>query len=370
MNILHVYRTYYPDTYGGVEQSIRQIALATTRLGTTNRIAHSGNFPAFRNHEFPEGRSYAYPQDFELASNTVSFKMLMAFPQLAAWSDLIHYHFPWPFGDLLQCLAASNKPYLVTYHSDIVRQRALLYAYWPLMRRFLSSAKVIVATSPNYFASSPVLGRYHATTRVIQTGLDEACYPAADPARIAHWRGRFGADFFLFVGMLRYYKGLHILLEAACGLDAPIVIIGAGPIEKELKARARSKGLKQVHFLGFQTDQDKAALLQLARAVVFPSYLRSEAFGLSLLEGAMRGKPLISCEIGTGTSFINVDGLTGIVTPPNDAHALREAMQRIHRDDALAEAYGKAARQRYATLFRHEQMAAKYLAAYRDAMNY
>ena len=43
----------------------------------------------------------------------------------------------------------------------------------------------------------------------------------------------------LFVGVLRYYKGLHILLDAVAGTDYPVVIVGAGPIEQELKARAR-----------------------------------------------------------------------------------------------------------------------------------
>jgi len=368
MNILHVYRTYFPSTYGGGEQTIRQIALATARLGANNRIAHSGRIEKFESHAFAEGTTYAYPQNFELASNTISLQMLKAFPQLAAWADVIHYHFPWPFGDLLQLSGASGKPYVVTYHSDIVRQRTLQYLYRPLMNRFLSTAKVIVATSPNYLASSPILGRYRNATRVIPIAVDEDCYPTPNPARVGQWRSHLGEGFFLFVGVLRYYKGLHILLDAVPGLDVPIVIVGAGPIEKELKARARSMGLKRIHFLGFQTDEDKVALLELAKAVVFPSCLRSEAFGISLLEGAMRSKPLISCEIGTGTSFVNVDGVTGIVTPPNDAYALREAMLRLHNDSGLAHQYGRAARQRYDTLFRHEQMGERYMQAYQDAL--
>jgi glycosyltransferase involved in cell wall biosynthesis len=307
MKILHVFRTYFPGTYGGMEQAIRHIAHATARLGVCNRIIHTGHMKAFESHEFAEGRTYAYPKSLEIASNTISLGMLMAFPKFADWADVIHCHFPWPFGDVLQTLA-SNKPYVVTYHSDIVRQRALLYLYRPLMRRFLSGAKVIIATSPNYLASSPILRSHRSATRVIPICLDEACYPTPDSARVAYWRERFGNRFFLFVGVLRYYKGLHILVEAARKLNMPIVIVGAGPIENDLKAQADSLGLTNIHFLGFQSDEDKAALLQLARAVVFPSSLRAEAFGISLLEGAMHSKPLISCEIGTGTSFVNVDG--------------------------------------------------------------
>ena len=70
-----------------------------------------------------------------------------------------------------------------------------------------------------------------------------------------------------------------------------------------------------VAVLGALDDADKVALLTLCYAVAFPSHLRSEAFGISLLEGAMYGKPMISSEIGTGTSYINIDGETGLVVP-------------------------------------------------------
>lgn len=63
--------------------------------------------------------------------------------------------------------------------------------------------------------------------------------------------GSAWAAVFLFVGvLLRYYKGLHILLQAAQGQGWPIVIAGAGPIEAELKAQAAALGLQQVRISG------------------------------------------------------------------------------------------------------------------------
>jgi glutamine synthetase len=149
-----------------------------------------------------------------------------------------------------------------------------------------------------------------------------------------------GAKFFLFVGVLRYYKGLHILLDAAKGSNYPIIIVGAGPIETSLKRQARKHGLDHVHFLGAVSDQDKVALLSLCYAVVFPSHLRSEAFGISLLEGAMHGKPMISSEIGTGTSFINVHEQTGLVVPPSDPRAFRNAMDKLWNKPERAKSMG------------------------------
>jgi len=57
--------------------------------------------------------------------------------------------------------------------------------------------------------------------------------------------------------MLRYYKGLHILLDALKGSAANVVIVGAGPIERELKEHARREGLGNVSFLGAIPDEDK-----------------------------------------------------------------------------------------------------------------
>ena len=73
---------------------------------------------------------------------------------------------------------------------------------------------------------------------MIPIGLDKAGYPIPSPDKLTTWHQRLGPKFFLFVGVIRYYKGLHILMEAAQGSDYPIVIVGAGPIEDELKARA------------------------------------------------------------------------------------------------------------------------------------
>jgi rhamnosyl/mannosyltransferase len=255
---------------------------------------------------------------------------------------------------------------VVTYHSDIVRQKALLMLYQPLKRRFLHCVEAIVATSPNYMASSAVLDRYRDKTRIITYGLDKTIYPDAQPERMARWRQQVGPKFFLFVGVLRYYKGLHILLDAMAKHDYPVVIVGSGPIEMELKAHARRLNLQHVHFVGAVDDADKVALLTLAYAVAFPSHLRSEAFGISLLEGAMYGKPMISSEIGTGTSYINVDGVTGLVVPPSDPAAFGAAMQRLWDDPALAQAMGQRAEARYHELFTAERMALSYNALYHE----
>lgn len=366
MRVLHFYKTYFPESVGGVEQVIRQMCVGTGRLGVRNEVLTLTRQKEQRDVEFEGHKVRLLPLDFEISSTGFSLAAFGELARMAQEADVVHYHFPWPFMDLAHFMSRIKKPSLVTYHSDIVRQKQLLRLYQPLKQRFLQSVDTIVATSPNYMASSAVLDRYRDKTRVITYGLDKTIYPEPDQARMDKWRARIGERFFLFVGVLRYYKGLHILLDAVANTDYPVVIVGAGPIETELKAHAERLGLTHVLFVGALDEADKVALLTLCYAMVFPSHLRSEAFGISLLEGAMYGKPMISSEIGTGTTYINIDAETGLVVPPSDPQAFGEAMRTLWDNPELAQAMGKRAEARYWELFTAEQMAKSYTALYHE----
>jgi rhamnosyl/mannosyltransferase len=366
MRVLHFYKTYYPDSWGGIEQVIRQMCVGTGRLGVSNEVLTLTRNGGPETIEIEGHKVHRVPLDFEIASNAFSFAAIRRLARLAREADVIHYHFPWPFMDLAHFMARVDKPSVVTYHSDIVRQKTLLRVYTPLKRRFLGDVDAIVATSPNYFASSEVLGRYRDKVSTIPFGLDRSTYAEPRPEVMQRWRQRTnGERFFLFVGVLRYYKGLHILLDAVASTDYPVVIVGAGPIEQELKAHAARLGLHHVQFVGAVDEEDKVALLKLCYAMAFPSHLRSEAFGISLLEGAMYGKPMISSEIGTGTTYINIDKETGLVVPPSDAAAFGQAMRTLWDNPALAADMGRRAEARYWELFTAQKMAENYAALYR-----
>ncbi|MGB6976951.1 MAG: glycosyltransferase, partial [Gammaproteobacteria bacterium] len=186
---------------------------------------------------------------------------------------------------------------------------------------------------------------------------------------VQRWREQVGAEFILFIGVLRYYKGLFTLLEAARGLQVPIVIAGDGPLRKALHQCAQSYRLSHVHFTGAVNEIDKVALLQLSRAVVLPSHLRSEAFGISLVEGLAFGKPLISTEIGTGTSYVNQDNVTGLVVPGNDPNRLKMAMNTLYHDEMLAKQMGRAGLARYEENFSASLMGQRYAELYKTLAN-
>lgn len=365
IRVLHLFKTYFPDSYGGIEQVINQIARGAVKYGIKTDVLSLSKHKVERTIELDGHRVHRARQDFYIASTGISLSVFLRFSQLAKRADVIHYHFPWPLMDVVHLATRMKKPTVVTYHSDIVRQKYLLKIYKPLRHAFLANVDRIVATSPNYLASSDVLRHFKEKVEVIPIGMDKASYPLPDTQRIDSWRRAFGGKFFLFVGVLRYYKGLHILIEAARSVSYPIVIVGAGPVEAELKEQVARYGLSNIHFVGCVSDEDKVALLQLCFAVVFPSHLRSEAFGISLLEGAMYGKPMISSEIGTGTTFVNIDGETGVVIPPSDPQALSEALQWLWEHPAEAATMGVKAEQRYWQRFTADQMVEQYVQLYR-----
>lgn len=365
MRVLHVYKTYFPDSYGGLEQTINQICLASKKHGVDNRIFTLSSKPVPRTIKRPEAEVHRFPLSIDIASCGFSLKGFYGFRKYSQWADVIHYHFPWPFADMLHLMRNTDSPSVVTYHSDIVRQKRLFWLYRPVMDRLFSSVQEIIATSQNYFETSDVLLRYREKVSVIPIGIDKASYPTASRECLDKWRNRIGENFFLFVGVLRYYKALHVLLDAVKGARHRTVIAGSGPSEADLKTQANDLGLRNVDFLGFIGEEDKVALLTLCRAVVFPSNQRTEAFGISLLEGAMFGKPMISSEIGTGTSFINIDKKTGFVVPPNDPLALRRAMDELYSSDEIVVEMRAAAYERYLSHFTGDKMGKSYVELYR-----
>lgn len=369
MKVLHLYQASFPNDMGGIEQCIHQIAKGSSQLGIKTDVLSLASIPATTAIEINGYLVHQAKLNFQLASTRFSTSVFSLFSQLVKQADIVHYHFPWPLMDVVHFITQVKKPTVVTYHSDIIRQQYLLKLYRPLQRRFLASVDHIVATSPNYLTTSEVLQPLSNKVSVIPIGLDKGTYPPPMAHKLQYWREKIGAKFFLFVGVLRYYKGLHILLEAAQGLNYPIVIVGSGPIEQELKKQATGLGLNHVYFQGNLPDEDKIALLSLCYGVLFPSHLRSEAFGISLLEGAMYGKPMISCEIGTGTSFINIANVTGLVIPPSNPIALKQAICYLSENPEIAAKMGQQAEVRYWQNFTADKMVRSYVDLYDKLVN-
>ncbi|MCY4123652.1 MAG: glycosyltransferase, partial [Pseudomonas sp.] len=148
MKVLHFFKTYYPDSMGGIEQVIFQIAEGTQAHGIEPEVLYLSSRGAARNEPVANHLTHRAKLDLHVASTGFSLSAFKDFAELARKADIVHFHFPWPYMDLVHFATRLNKPTVVSYHSDIVKQKWLLKLYQPLMNRFFSSVDRIVASSP------------------------------------------------------------------------------------------------------------------------------------------------------------------------------------------------------------------------------
>jgi O-antigen biosynthesis rhamnosyltransferase len=370
LKILHVYKESSILSHGGIPVAIDSICKATSKLNVKNQLLCLSQNPSPKPINLGHYEVIESKEAFSISSMPVSFTAIKIFKKLSDEVDVIHFHFPYPFADFLS-LFDRVRPYVVTYHSDIVRQRFLKFFYRPLMEIFLKKSKKIIATSTNYLSSSLNLKHYRAKCEVIPLGLSENSYPSPDKDALSEWKSKLPKRFFLFLGAQRYYKGLHVLPEALVG-EPDIYVVVAGKADKGLKKTRQSiysESQENIIFLGSVTEQQKVILLTLCYAFIFPSHLRSEAFGLSLVEASMFGKAMISCDIGTGTSFVNLHEKTGLVVKPSDSDSFRKAMLFFLHNPDLVDLYGENAKQRYYELFTAEGQGTSYRKVYDDALH-
>jgi glycosyltransferase involved in cell wall biosynthesis len=366
MNILHVYKDYYP-VVGGIENHLRQLAEAQAARGHSVTVLVTG--PTWRTRIEQRGgvRVIFAGRLAAVASTPLSLALPLALRRERP--DITHLHFPYPVADAAQALFGRARRTVISYHSDIVRrsQKTILRLYAPLLRQTLARADAVIAASPAYIVTSPFLAPIAERCTVIPYGIDPARFEAADPARVAAIRQEYGDRLILFVGHLRYYKGVDYLLEALPQLEARLLLAGDGSAQRrvEVEATARRLGVSErVSFLGRQAEDGLAALYQACDVFALPCTERSEAFGIVQLEAMAAGRPVVSCDVGTGVAWVNQHEVTGLVAPPRDAAQLAAALGRLLGDPALRERMGAAGRERVRQQFTLQRMVERIEALY------
>jgi glycosyltransferase involved in cell wall biosynthesis len=131
---------------------------------------------------------------------------------------------------------------------------------------------------------------------------------------------------FLCAARLDPEKGIDLLLDAAAGLDADVVVAGQGTDERELRAAAPPN----VRFIGRVERDELARWYAAVDAFVLPS--RSEQWGMVLNEAALAGLPLVVSDAAGGAYDLVDDGVNGFRFPAGDSGALRAALERVAGD--------------------------------------
>ncbi len=362
MRVLHVYKDYYP-VVGGMENHIRLLAQGAAGRGLEITVLVTSPTGKTEVSELEGVRVIKAGRLATVASTPISFALFSWMRRLR--TDITHLHFPYPWGELAHLVFGQSQRTVITYHSDIVRQKGLLKLYRPFLRQVLVRADRIIATSPNYVRSSPYLSEVSEKCTVIPLGIDMEPFLQSRTEEARKLREQYGFPLLLFVGLLRYYKGLDYLVRAMRDIDARLLVVGSGPMAEEWHALVRELGLtEKVFFTGRVQDEELPAYFHACDIFVLPASQRSEAFGVVQLEAMASGRAVVSTELGTGTSYVNVDGETGLVVPPRDPGELASAINRLLADEPLRTMMGQRGRERARQEFSQDVMIDRVLELY------
>ncbi len=282
-------------------------------------------------------------------------------------ADIVHLHVPHPTAVLSLLTSGFRGRLLVTYHSDIVRQRILGTMFRPFLDIALRQASAIICTSPNYIDSSPVLAAHRERCRVLPFGVPLERFTEAPHDAVAAIKSRYGTPLILAVGRLVSYKGFEYLVRAMRDIPAKLLLIGNGPLRDSLGAVAADAGAaERVVFLS--EVNDVTPFLHAADVFVLPSIARSEAFGLVQLEAMAAGTPVVNTRLASGVPYVSPHDVTGLTVPPRDAGALATAVNALLADPDRCRRYGAAGRARAESHFSVAAMARSTLELYDAAM--
>lgn len=339
MRILEVYKDIHPLVRGGIERYIHDLSSFLAEKGHNVEVLIAGDNCSISNIEISGFKVRTTPCIGRVMSNPICPELVDSLRDTPA--DLVHFHVPLPSAVISWLMTGRKTPYIVTYHSDIVRQAAFLPLYGPFLKRFLNRADAVISTSPVYAETSVFLSSLN-NINVIPIGTDLNRFKPSDSTRTC--------DYVLFVGRFRKYKGIHLLLEAWKKYpDHRLIMVGGGPLLPDI-LKAVKKYKLNIKIINDPDDDELVKLYQGAKCLVLPSTLRSEAFGIVQIESMACGTPVISTSIPTGVPWVNADGISGLVVQPDNSDALADAIEQMN-DSILHEKLSRGALDRAERLF-------------------
>jgi glycosyltransferase involved in cell wall biosynthesis len=366
---------FYDENFGGLERVVANLLRGLSRtIGVANLVANE----RFRTDivEVDGYRIYKVPSLGLVAAAALC-------PTMPYWArrlhrrdhyDIAHLHFPDPMSHLAAAALPRSVKLVISWHSDIIRQRRALRLYRPFLDRVVARADAVIGATPMHFSSSTQLGAADSRKlHVVPYGIDFT--PFEDPGAVAaggRLREKLGRRFVVFaLGRHVYYKGFEYLVRAMRDVreDALLVLGGNGPLTTALKHLSATLGVNgRIMFVGRISEYDLPAYYHAADVFCMPSVEPSEAFGQVQVEAMACGKPVVCCELQNAVTYINQHGVTGLAVPPRDPDALARALNRLLDDERVRLEMGQAAYARAKREFTLENMWNGTLGVYRNIM--
>lgn len=368
MKVLQINKLYYPFT-GGVEKVAYDISNELKDKVAMNVLVANDKFENVK-----EKVNDVNVDRVACIGTYFSMPFAPGFPfALKNYkADILHFHLPFPLGVMSYLLTKPEGKTVVTWHSDIVKQKMILKFYRPFLMSFLSKVDRIVVTSPNMIANSPFLEPFKDKCVVISLGINPERFKLTENVKrqAEKIKKKYEKPIILFMGRLVYYKGVRYLIEAMKNVNARLLIGGSGQLKDDLKELSNKLGLdNKIDFLGFVDDNDLAVYYHACDMFVLPSIAESEAFGIVQLEAQVCGKPVISTNLPTGVPYANMDKETGIIVEPKSSKQLSDAINKLLSNKKLRLKYGTNAKKRVESDFTIRKMSQAYYNIYKELLN-
>lgn len=374
--ILQIPNYQYPHI-GGIEQTSRDISnILANNTGIEQKIicfnedAKDGKYICHRKetvHDNIEGVEVIRCGCFaKVASQSLSFTYYRELKRVinSFNPDYVIFHYPNPFvASLLLSLLPDETKLILYWHLDIVKQKILGTLFHGQNKKLCKRAWKIIATSPNYIEGSKYLSENKEKCIVIPSCIrpERFIENSYTVSRIEEIKNEYkGKTICYAIGRHVPYKGIGKLVEASKYLDSSFVILIGGKGELTEKLKENAKDDEKIVFVGTVKEEDMVAYYKACDIFCFPSITKNEAFGLTLAEAMYFGKPAVTFTIpGSGVNYVNLNGITGIECPNQDAEAFAAAIKKLNDDRNLMQKYGQAAKDRVVNNFLYEQFEPK-----------
>lgn len=361
---------FYPIK-GGVEKVMYDLLIGLSQRSITcDMLCASSEILSTNNQITPNKFSEIFiePSINEIAKTKISPALISKLRKICSNYDIIHLHHPDPMSALALFLSGYRGKVILHWHSDILAQKVLLRFYKPLQTWILKRADLILTTSPNYLEQSKYLTKYKKKSDILPIGISDISKDYNE-GKSEHIKQQYKDKKIIFsLGRLVTYKGFEYLINAAEYLpeDYVILIGGEGPLKQHLQDIINQKQLNsKVCLLGYLDDVDVFSYYKACDLYCLSSIEKTEAFAIVQIEAMSFSKPIVATEIfGSGVSWVNKNGYSGINVPPKNSQKLSLAIIEILQNKDRYDKYCNNARQRYLEFFNIKSMIDNVLVLY------
>lgn len=287
--------------------------------------------------------------------------------------DLLHVHYAIPHATAAQLAQqvledeGIHIPVITTLHGTDITLVGKDKNYEPLVRLAINRSQGVTAVSHSLAQDTRDNFRITRPIEVIHNFVDTERFK---PRKTGHFRKAIAPNderILVHISNFRKLKRADLVIDIFSRVNKEIpsklLLVGDGPERQKVEQLARDLQVDaHVRFLGKQEAVEE--ILSVCDLFLMPS--ESESFGLAALEAMACGVPVVSSDIG-GLPEVNIPGVTGYLSPMDDADDMTEKALSILREDAVLEDFRQRCREQ-ALKFRMENILPHYIRYYEQIL--